>query len=234
MMKKSWLLAVVGMLALSVSGCIVKESTYLKKVEEAGSLEQGLATCKEEVERLGKQNEELVKKVQSQQEQIGQIEKNREEKVQEVSKTYTQMIEKMKSEIAEGQVTITELQGRLTVNMVDAILFDSGRADIKPEGRQVLQKVAEVIGQVEDKAILVEGHTDNVKIGGALARAFPSNWELSAARAVNVARYLQRLGVDPALLSAAAYGEHRPVSENDTAEGRTKNRRIEIVLVPRD
>ena len=234
MMKKSWLLAVVGMLALSLSGCIVKESTYLKKVEEAGSLEQGLATCKEEVERLGKQNEELVKKVQSQQEQIGQIEKNREEKVQEVSKTYTQMIEKMKSEIEDGQVTITELQGRLTVNMVDAILFDSGRADIKPEGRQVLQKVAEVIGQVEDKAILVEGHTDNVKISGALARAFPSNWELSAARAINVARYLQRLGVDPALLSAAAYGEHRPVSENDTAEGRTKNRRIEIVLVPRD
>jgi chemotaxis protein MotB len=175
-----------------------------------------------------------VKKVQSQQEQIGQIEKNREEKVQEVSKTYTQMIEKMKSEIEDGQVTITELQGRLTVNMVDAILFDSGRADIKPEGRQVLQKVAEVIGQVEDKAIRVEGHTDNVKVGGALARAFPSNWELSAARAINVARYLQRLGVDPALLSAAAYGEHRPVSENDTAEGRTKNRRIEIVLVPRD
>ena len=81
MMKKSWLLAVVGMLALSVSGCIVTESTYLKKVEEAGSLEQGLATCKEEVERLGKQNEELVKKFQVQQEQIGQIEKNREQKV---------------------------------------------------------------------------------------------------------------------------------------------------------
>jgi len=234
MIKKCWLLALAGMLALSVSGCMVTESTYLKKVEEAGSLEQGLATCKEEVERLGKQNEELVKKVQFQQEQIGQIEKNREEKVQEVSKTYTQMIEKMKSEIEDGQVTITELQGRLTVNMVDAILFDSGRADIKPEGRKVLQKVAEVIGQVEDKAIRVEGHTDNVKVGGALARAFPSNWELSAARAINVARYLQRLGVDPALLSAAAYGEHRPVSENDTAEGRTKNRRIEIVLVPRD
>jgi chemotaxis protein MotB len=234
MIKKSWLLALAGMLALSVSGCMVTESTYLKKVEEAGSLEQGLATCKEEVVRVGKQNEELSKKVQDQQEQIGQIEKNREEKVQEVSKTYTQMIEKMKSEIADGQVTITELQGRLTLNMVDAILFDSGRADIKPEGRQVLQKVAEVIGQVEDKAIRVEGHTDNVKVGGALARAFPSNWELSAARAINVARYLQRLGVDPALLSAAAYGEHRPVSENDTAEGRTKNRRIEIVLVPRD
>jgi chemotaxis protein MotB len=234
MIKTSWLPALAGMLALIVSGCMVTESAYLKKVEEAGSLEQGLAACKEEVERLGKQNEELAKKVQDQQGQIGQLEKSREEKVQEVSKTYAQMIEKMKSEIAEGQVTITELQGRLTVNLIDAILFDSGKADIKPEGRQVLQKVAEVIGQVEDKAILVEGHTDNVKIGGALARAFPSNWELSAARAINVARYLQRLGVDPALLSATAYGEYRPVSENETAEGRAKNRRIEIVLVPRD
>jgi chemotaxis protein MotB len=234
MMMRSWLLALVGMLVLSVPGCMVKESTYLKKVEEAGGLEQGLAACKREVERLGKQNEQLAKTVQNQQGQIGQLEKSREEKVQEVSKTYTQMIEKMKSEIADGQVTITELQGKLTVNMVDAILFDSGKADIKPEGRQVLQKVAEVIGQVEDKAVRVEGHTDNVKIGGVLTRAFPSNWELSAARANNVARYLQRLGVDPTLLSAAAFGEYRPVSENDTPEGRAKNRRIEIVLVPKD
>ena len=140
MIKKSWLLALAGMLALSVSGCMVTESTYLKKVEEAGSLEQGLATCKEEVVRLGKQNEELSKKVQDQQLQIGQLEKSREEKVQEVSKTYTQMIEKMKSEIEDGQVTITELQGRLTLNMVDAILFDSGRADIKPEGSKSCKK----------------------------------------------------------------------------------------------
>jgi len=234
MIRRGWLLFLVGMLVLAVPGCMVKESTYMKKVEEAGSLEQGLAACKEEVERLGKHNGELEKKVEGQQVQIAQLEKSREEKVQEVSKTYTQMIEKMKTEIADGQVTITELQGRLTVNMVDAILFDSGKADIKPEGRKILQKVVDVIGQVEDKAIRVEGHTDNVKIGGALARAFASNWELSAARAINVARYLQRLGVDPSLLSAAAYGEYRPVSENDTLEGRAKNRRIEIVLVPRD
>jgi chemotaxis protein MotB len=234
MHKRGWLLFLAGILVVALPGCMVKESTYLKKVEEAGSLEQGLAVCKAEVERLEKHNGELATKVQDQKEQISQLEKSREEKVQELSRTYTQMIDKMKSEIEDGQVTITELQGRLTVNMVDAILFDSGKADIKPEGRQVLQKVADVIGQVEDKAIRVEGHTDNVKIGGVLARAFASNWELSAARAINVARYLQRLGVDPALLSAAAYGEYRPISENDTTEGRAKNRRIEIVLVPRD
>ncbi len=237
MIKTGWLFVLCSSLALLASGCMVMESTYLKKVDEADSLEKSLAACEQKgseqaarVAALEKQRDDLAAQLEEQKKKIVQVETVKEE----TSKTYTQMIEKMKSEIAEGQVTITELKGRLTVNMVDAILFDSGKADIKPEGRQVLQKVAEVIGQVEDKAIRVEGHTDNVKISPALARAFASNWELSAARATNVARYLQRLGVDPALLSAAAYGEYRPVSENDTPEGRAKNRRIEIVLVPRD
>ena len=237
MIRTGWLLLLCAALALPLSGCMVAESTYLKKVDEAESLEKSLAACEQKggeqaarIAALEKQRDELALQLEEQKKRVVQVETVREE----TSKTYAQMIEKMRSEIAEGQVTITELKGRLTVNMVDAILFDSGKADIKPEGRQVLQKVAEVIGQVEDKAIRVEGHTDNVKIGGALARAFASNWELSASRAINVARYLQRLGVDPSLLSAAAYGEYRPVSENDTPEGRAKNRRIEIVLVPRD
>lgn len=237
MIRTGWLLLLCAALALPLSGCMVAESTYLKKVDEAESLEKSLAACEQKggeqavrIAALEKQRDELAAQLEEQKKKVVHVETAREE----TSKTYAQMIEKMKSEIAEGQVTITELKGRLTVNMVDAILFDSGKADIKPEGRQVLQKVAEVVGQVEDKAIRVEGHTDNVKIGGALARAFASNWELSASRAINVARYLQRLGVDPALLSAAAYGEYRPVSENDTPEGRAKNRRIEIVLVPRD
>ncbi len=209
---------------------MVTEGTYLKKVEEAGDLEKSLAACEQKSGEQAARIAALGKQLEDEKNKVVQVEAVKEE----TSKTYSAMIEKMKSEIAEGQVTITELEGRLTVNMVDAILFDSGKADIKPEGRTVLQKVADVISQVEDKAVRVEGHTDNVKIGGALTRAFPSNWELSAARAINVARYLQRLGVDPSLLSAAAYGEYRPVSENDTPEGRAKNRRIEIVLVPRD
>jgi chemotaxis protein MotB len=237
MRRKLWLLSAVTLLVLSVSGCMVTESTYLKKVDEAGDLEKNLAACEQksseqtaQIEIMKRENDDLVKLLQEAKTKTVQVETAKEE----TSKTYSAMIEKMKSEIAEGQVTITELKGKLTVNMVDAILFDSGKADIKPEGRQILQKVADVIGQVEDKAIRVEGHTDNVKISSALTRAFPSNWELSAARATNVARYLQRMGVDPNLLSAAAYGEYRPVSENDTPEGRAMNRRIEIVLVPKD
>lgn len=237
MRRKIGLLSIIALLVLSVSGCIVKESTYLKKVDEAGDLEKNLAACEQktseqaaQIEIMKKEQDNLVKLLQEEKTRTVQVVAAKEQ----TSKTYSDMIEKMKSEIAEGQVTITELKGKLTVNMVDAILFDSGKADIKPEGRQILQKVADVIGQVEDKAIRVEGHTDNVKISSALTRAFPSNWELSAARATNVARYLQRMGVDPNLLSAAAYGEYRPVSENDTPEGRAMNRRIEIVLVPKD
>ncbi|HEX9023817.1 MAG TPA: OmpA family protein, partial [Geobacteraceae bacterium] len=76
--------------------------------------------------------------------------------------------------------------------------------------------------------------TDNVQISGSLSRKYPTNWELSAARAINVTRYLQQQGIDPALLSAVAYGEYRPVAGNDTEEGKAKNRRIEIILVPRE
>jgi chemotaxis protein MotB len=140
----------------------------------------------------------------------------------------------MKNEIAKGQVTISELKGKLTVNMEAAILFDSGRADVKPEGLDILGKIVETLKNVKDKAIRIEGHTDNVQITGALVRTFPTNWELSAARAINVTKFLQEQGIDAANLSAAAFAEHKPVADNSTKEGRAKNRRIEITLVAKD
>jgi chemotaxis protein MotB len=131
-------------------------------------------------------------------------------------------------------VTISELKGKLTVNMVDAILFDSGKAEVKPQGLVVLQKVTDILKGIKDKMIRIEGHTDNAKITGALARRYSTNWELSAARALNVTRYFQQQGINPTLLSAVAYGEFHPVGGNDTEEGKAMNRRIEIVLVPRE
>jgi len=160
--------------------------------------------------------------------------KAREEQVQKVSSTYESMLEKMKSEISQGQVTISELEGKLTVNMVDSILFDSGKAEVKKGGLEILGKVISILKDVQDKSIRIEGHTDNVQISRALAQRYPTNWELSAARAINVARYLQDQGIDPMNLSAVAYGEWKPVATNDTPEGRAKNRRIEIVLVPKE
>ena len=160
--------------------------------------------------------------------------KAREEQVQKVSSTYESLLEKMKSEISKGQVTISELKGKLTVNMVDSILFDSGKAEVKKGGLEILGKVISILKDVNDKSIRIEGHTDDVPISRALAKRYPTNWELSAARAINVARHLQDQGIDPGQLSAVAYGEWKPVATNDTAEGKAKNRRIEIILVPKE
>ncbi len=87
---------------------------------------------------------------------------------------------------------------------------------------------------VDDRVIRVEGHTDNLIIHGTFAKKYPTNWDLSAARAVNVVRYLQEQGIDPMTLSAIAFGEYEPVASNDTEEGRAQNRRIEIVLIPKE
>jgi len=160
--------------------------------------------------------------------------KAREEQVQKVSSTYESLLEKMKSEISRGQVTISELKGKLTVNMVDSILFDSGKAEVKKGGLEILGKVISILKDVNDKSIRIEGHTDNVQISRNLAKRYQTNWELSAARAINVARFLQDEGIDPGQLSAVAYGEWKPVGDNDTEEGKAKNRRIEIILVPKE
>jgi chemotaxis protein MotB len=147
--------------------------------------------------------------------------------------TQDEILEGLKQEIADKQVQVERIKDQIRVEMVDEILFDSGEATLKPGGIAVLRKVGAALKKVTDRMIEVQGHTDNVPIKGALTRRFPTNWELSSARATNVARFLQDdAGLDPTRLSAAAYSEFRPRSTNDTEEGRRQNRRIEIRLGP--
>lgn len=199
-------------------------------------LKASLAAKSEEAEKTIREQRsrivELEGDAQMLKESMALMKKNREEEVRTVSKTYENLLDEMKEEIQQGQIAITELKGKLTVDVVDKILFDSGKAEIKKEGMEVLKRVVQALRNVEDKTIRVEGHTDNVPIAGALAKRYPTNWELSAARAINVTRYLENQGIDPALLSAAAFGEHQPVADNETPEGRAKNRRIAIILQP--
>ena len=150
------------------------------------------------------------------------------------SNTYKQLMQEMKGEVAKGQVTISELKGKLTLDVVDKILFASGQAEVTKEGLAVLKRVIDILKNVKDKSIRLEGHTDNVKIKGVLVKQYPTNWELSAARAINVTKYLQQQGIDPALLSATAFGEYKPIAGNETPEGRAKNRRIAIILLPKE
>jgi chemotaxis protein MotB len=160
--------------------------------------------------------------------------REKEKSVVEMKKTYDSLIGEMNEEIKKGEITVTQLKDKLSVNLVEKILFDSGSAEIKKNGKTVLDRVAEILQKVTDKQVRVEGHTDNVPISARLAERFPSNWELSTARATTVARYLQGKGLDPKLLSASGYSEYRPVSPNDTDEGKAKNRRIEIALIPKE
>jgi chemotaxis protein MotB len=117
---------------------------------------------------------------------------------------------------------------------MDKVLFDSGKAEIKITGRRVLDKISKnLLNKYPDRQIRVEGHTDNVPIGPELKSKFPTNWELSTARATSAVRYLQEQGgVDPKRLSAVGYSEYHPIASNDTPEERAKNRRIEIILLP--
>lgn len=212
-----------------------EDNIELEKILRAkeDTLSKNIVGLRNQISELEKENEGLQQRVDTLQSEAEALERQREEEMKEMKTTYEDLLQGMKAEIEKGQITITQLKGKLKVNMLDEILFDSGKTTIKPEGIEVLERVGEILLNVKDRAINVEGHTDNVPIGPELARRYPTNWELSAARATNVARYLQeKTGIDPALLSATGYGEYHPVDSNETEEGKARNRRIEIVLVP--
>ena len=181
----------------------------------------------------------LVKEIESQNAGVSALrealEKERvarmlkEEEIDKLTGTYQGLVDSLQAEVKSGQIEIEQLRGRLQVRAMDKILFDSGSIEIKPEGKKVLAKIAAGIKTVEDREIHVEGHTDNVPIHTA---RFASNWDLSVARAVVVAKYLASQGVAEKRLAATGYGEHQPLASNDDAQGRSRNRRIEIVLEP--
>ena len=152
---------------------------------------------------------------------------------EQVTKQQQQIEDQMRSAIQSKDITISELQGKLTVNILDRVLFASGEAELKPEGENVLSQVASVLNQHTNRQIYVMGHTDNVPIRGSLFGRYSSNWELSTARATAAVRYLtEKAGIDPAKLAAVGYGEFHPIADNSTPEGRARNRRIAIVVLP--
>ncbi|MDH5672872.1 MAG: OmpA family protein [Myxococcales bacterium] len=153
----------------------------------------------------------------------------KERQAQARLKTFQSMLDKFKKMIESGKLRVRIVRGRMVVELAENILFDSGKADLKEEGEVALQEVANVLASIEQRDFQIAGHTDDVPIK---SRRFPSNWELSTARAVRVTRYLGEHGVPTKRLSAAGYAETQPVESNETPEGRALNRRIEIVLMP--
>jgi chemotaxis protein MotB len=139
----------------------------------------------------------------------------------------------MRSDLESKDVTISNLKGKLTVNIVDRVMFDSGEAILKPDGEAVMRKIAAILVEHPQLKIQVIGHTDNVPIRPAARSRFASNWELSTARALAAVHFLtEQAGIDPRRVGAVGYGEFRPIADNATAEGRAKNRRIAVTIVP--
>jgi len=194
--------------------------------------EQRIKELEAEIARLSEEKAKAVQEIARLSEEKAKAIEEKERAIEELKGTYNKLVSELQEEIKKGEIEVTQLRDKLTLTMVEKILFDSGSAEIKKEGKKVLDRVVEILKNVKDRQINIEGHTDNVPISPRLAHKFPTNWELSTARATNVVRYLQEKGIDPTLLSATGYGEYRPVSPNDTEEGRARNRRIEIVLVP--
>jgi chemotaxis protein MotB len=228
-------------LAAFATGCVT-QGTYKKKAAEAAKYQAELEA--ETAKRSALQSEfdaaqadlkaalarasELEQGVTQLAQKKQQLEAAKAE-LEAKSSEYQKLATSLRGEIAAGRIELSELRGRMTVKMRDKVLFSSGSATLNREGKESLRALASALAEVPDKVIRVEGHTDNVPIGSA---RFPTNWELSTARALAVVRFLQDAGVDPTKLGAAGYGEYQPVAPNDTPEGRSQNRRIEIVLAP--
>lgn len=154
----------------------------------------------------------------------------RQEELKRKEEEFRDLRQELQKEIDAKEITITTLRGQLTVNLMDKILFASGKAEIKTDGKRVLDKIAKTfLNRFPDREIRVEGHTDNVPFRGSVL----NNWDLSTQRAISAVRYLQtRAGVDPARLAAVGYAYYRPIETNKTREGRARNRRIEIIVMP--
>jgi chemotaxis protein MotB len=182
-----------------------------------------------EIAKLKRQNALLERELKT---KISEISKEKEEEISRLTNTYDELVAGLEKEIEEGQIEITQLADQLSVSMVDKILFPSGKAEITPEGLEVLKRVGNVLKNTKDKIIRVEGHTDNVAIHPNLQELFPTNWELSTARATNVVRFLQEeIKIEGSRLQAIGMSEYHPVASNTTSTGRSQNRRIEIILL---
>jgi chemotaxis protein MotB len=146
--------------------------------------------------------------------------------------TYQKLDTQLQTEVKADQVQVQQLQDQLKIVIVNEILFPEGGWELNRAGEQTLDKIIPTLKTLEKQRIEVDGYTDNVPIGPELKSRFPSNWELSTARATDVVRYLASKGVNSNLLSATGFGDTHPVASNDTPQGRAKNRRIELVLKP--
>jgi chemotaxis protein MotB len=242
-MRGAWLCVV----AVALSGCGVSRSEYDAKVQEATAAKQEADAAKQQVAQLQQQ-------VTSDDQQVAQLKgalglaqsqaitddqkqalddaKHALQEAQDRGKLLDDLQTKFKRMIDAGHLKVTTRHGRIVLQLHNDVLFATGDAELKPDGKQAIGEIAATLRGVGLKRFQVAGHTDSEPITTETKKTYPTNWELSSARAIAVVKLLVSSGVAPTVLSAAGYGPYDPVATNATPDGQSKNRRIEITLVP--
>ena len=180
-----------------------------------------------EVSGLNRQIEDLAAKAGTTAKELAELRAEKAKREKELL-VYKNLFDKLKAMVDAGTIQVAFRKGRMVVQLSNAILFDSGKSKLRPEGQGAIAGLSPALISV-DRDFLVAGHTDNIPIKTA---RFPSNWELSTARSVSVVKSLIEAGYPASKLGAAGYGENDPVGDNTTESGREQNRRIEIILMP--
>lgn len=209
-MRNARFLFVIFM-ALAAAGCSAKGTDLERLNREQAQTIKGL---NREVDRLNAELEELSKSKD------------------DLSRAKSELESKLSGEMDAGNMSLSMQDRGLVVTVLDRILFSSGKADLKETAKNSLDKVADILnGKIRQNMVYVEGHTDNDPI---VRSGWRSNWELSTARATEVLHYfVDDRSLNPKRIAATGYGEFHPVASNNTASGKLKNRRVEIVISPK-
>jgi chemotaxis protein MotB len=232
MHKASWVFLLAVSLMLT-AGCkkdelAAKDARIAELEAQGGETGASLDQCKKDRENLNKLVKGYTGEINAMEAALAEA-AAREARAAKRLEEYNSMLKQLKSMIDSGKLKVRIVRNKMVIELPEAVLFASGSAKLKKEGIRVLAELGPVLASIKGREFQVGGHTDNKPIR---TKRFPSNWELSGARAIDVGELLIEYGVPGNRISAAAYADTQPVESNDTAEGRAKNRRIEIALQP--
>ena len=216
----------------TLTDATTEKADLIRKLDEAAvlnaAIQERLQKAGQNVNQLATEKGSLAAALEDTRKRLEELRKS-QAAAEARAAQFQELIKRFEKLADAGKLKVVLRDGRMIIELPNDVLFDSAKADLKSEGKNTLIEVAKVLKTMPDRKFQVAGHTDNVKISTA---KYPSNWELSTARAVTVTRLMVDNGVKPTNLSAAGYGEFDPAAGNDSADSRSKNRRIEITLVP--
>jgi chemotaxis protein MotB len=238
---KSWIALLASVVVLTSVGCVTSgkydalDAAYRQSQDELANANAKISTMSVEIGSLegdlileAGERVALQGSLSEKERALASLRAREAQAAARISQ-FQELTDKFRALVDAGKLKVSVIRGRMVVQMQTDVLFGSGSARLSAEGRAAIDEVSGLLASLAERRYQIEGHTDNVPIHTA---AFPSNWELAAARAISVVSVMVDQGMAPERVSAVSYGETTPIAANDSKEGRAQNRRIEIVVVP--